>query len=419
MYAMYVIGQVESNHNWSAVNRGDPITLGMMQWYGTRAYNLLNLGRTSDPTGWAAFKAATPALAAAVENNSYAWNGYYVTDVDANAWVEWSKRDENHQFQQATWDSDYNNYSNVCNNNGIPESNIKQRIYFMSMYHQGPLYAFQVLQTCGAMATLDNMHQTCLNNGVLGQYSNRYNTVYNLLKNWDGTSAPPDFGQIGTGGSGGNTPPPADNQPKPDKPILVQQFGDMLRVRIGSDVYTAYKSAAQTWQAGTIKGTSNGSGSTGGGTPVPAPTPDNNNVTKVLDWIAARVGKFAYSQGGGRLNPDQTGYTDCSGLLWAALHFAIGQDIGTWTGTQKNDGTHVCDSNSDSTASGIAKAKAGDILLIMWSGYNATYDHVEMFGNVNGYVYSHGGPGNGPNVFTAASQMDNCYFWEIRRVIKS
>lgn len=40
-YAMYVIGEVESNWNWTAVNYNDPITIGMMQWYGTRAAALL------------------------------------------------------------------------------------------------------------------------------------------------------------------------------------------------------------------------------------------------------------------------------------------------------------------------------------------------------------------------------------------
>ena len=33
-YAMYVIGEVESNWNWQSVNYNDPITIGMMQWYG-------------------------------------------------------------------------------------------------------------------------------------------------------------------------------------------------------------------------------------------------------------------------------------------------------------------------------------------------------------------------------------------------
>lgn len=56
LYAMYVIGKVESNNNWSSVNFHDPITIGMMQWYGTRAYGLLNRGRSADPTGWSNFK---------------------------------------------------------------------------------------------------------------------------------------------------------------------------------------------------------------------------------------------------------------------------------------------------------------------------------------------------------------------------
>jgi hypothetical protein len=102
MYAMYVIGAVESNHNWSAVNPSDPITLGMMQWYGTRAYKLLVRGKTADADGWNAFASAAPELAAHVDNNNVAWNGYYVSDADANAWAAWAKRDENHQFQQVT-----------------------------------------------------------------------------------------------------------------------------------------------------------------------------------------------------------------------------------------------------------------------------------------------------------------------------
>ena len=32
LYAMYVIGEVESHWNWGSVNYSDPITLGMMQW---------------------------------------------------------------------------------------------------------------------------------------------------------------------------------------------------------------------------------------------------------------------------------------------------------------------------------------------------------------------------------------------------
>jgi hypothetical protein len=51
LYAMYVIGAVESNHNWTAINPSDPITLGMMQWYGNRAKSLILRGKGSDSGG--------------------------------------------------------------------------------------------------------------------------------------------------------------------------------------------------------------------------------------------------------------------------------------------------------------------------------------------------------------------------------
>ena len=135
-YALYVTGTVESNCTWTAVNTSDPITLGIAQWYGTRAYGLLNRGRTADPNGWATFKAADPALAAHVENNDITWTGYYPNGTDCAAWKAWAASDANHAFQQSQWDDDFTSYQTVCDNYGFPAVNIKQRIFFMSMYHQ-------------------------------------------------------------------------------------------------------------------------------------------------------------------------------------------------------------------------------------------------------------------------------------------
>ena len=39
--AIKVIGTVESNLKYDAIYYVDPITVGIMQWYGTRAANLL------------------------------------------------------------------------------------------------------------------------------------------------------------------------------------------------------------------------------------------------------------------------------------------------------------------------------------------------------------------------------------------
>ena len=40
--AIKAIGQVESSMDYSAINYNDPITVGIAQWYGTRAAAILN-----------------------------------------------------------------------------------------------------------------------------------------------------------------------------------------------------------------------------------------------------------------------------------------------------------------------------------------------------------------------------------------
>ena len=71
---MYVIGTAESNCDWGACNYVDAITVGMMQWYGTRARNLLERGRTADPDGWNTFASAAPTLAQQVQANDINWS---------------------------------------------------------------------------------------------------------------------------------------------------------------------------------------------------------------------------------------------------------------------------------------------------------------------------------------------------------
>lgn len=409
---MYVIGQVESGHNWASVNLSDPITLGMMQWYGGRAYGLLARGMTADPGGWANFKNDTPTLASHVEQNDINWTGYFVSATDVQAWQNWAQRSENHVFQQAQWEDDYNNYVTVCDNLGIPSQNIQVRILFMTAYHQSPVSAYRVIGSVGVVADLDRLHSGLLADSVLGLYVNRYNTAYDLLKNWDGQSAPPDFGQVQPDDPtpGGNTEPPT--QPVAAQGLRIQQFGDSLKVSLGEQSYTAYKGAAQSWQGKDSGAKPITSGNTGAGTPAGNPHED---AAAVLAWISDRAGKFDYSQGAGRLNPDETGYTDCSGLIWCAYFFAIGVIVGTWTGEEKDLGTEVTNSSKSSIEDALSKVQAGDILLIMWLSWKPDYDHEEIFQADTTKVWSHGGPSKGPETFDAAGQMGACYYWSIRR----
>lgn len=411
LYAMYVIGTVESNCNWNAVNFNDPITLGMMQWYGPRAANLVRVCSTLDHQGYAEFKAAAPTLAGQCETDSIDFTTRYLTQAEGNAWIAWAKRKENHQGQEQVWNSDYETYSKTCDRYGFPAANIRERIYWMTMYHQSPQRAIRVLDSCSATANLELFHTTVLNDGVLGQYVNRYNTAYNLLKNWDGQSAPPDFGQSGTTSTaGGNNP---TIQPTPESTGWIRQDGDGLFLYDGGKVRFFRKSTAQNWIESTKEGKPISGGQTG------EPSSPGGGSSKPVDWVKARLGKFAYSRRGGRLDPDQTGFTDCSGLWWRAYTDTLGINVGTWTGDMAGRGTRIAFSDNDDTQTAVSRVKSGDLLLLAWNSRNPQYDHVCGFttdGKVD--VYSHGGPGNGPTLMNGIKdEMNIATMWEIRRYV--
>lgn len=415
LYAMYIIATVESNCTWTSVNYNDPITLGIMQWYGSRAAGMLRESKTADPEGWARFAAAAPALAQQVEQNNIDFTQRYITRAEGNAFVEYANRKEQHKAQQTLWESDCKSYEQTCNNYGFPQNNIKERIFFMSMWHQSPASAVQVLGSTSATASLDLLHSTALNHNVLGRYQNRYNTVYNMLKNWDGTSAPPDFGQtsepITT--EGGDKP---TITPTPAKKRWIQLNGDNLYLHDGDKTTTFLKSSAQNW----FESLDNGKPITGGQqpeTPPTPPAPDQSKGQKVYDLYKSWTGRFAYSQAGGRLDPLHTGYGDCSSTIWRAYQDALGVNVGTWTGQMAQKGTRVAISGQDSADNAIKKAEVGDLILFAWSGYNPSYDHVEMYTGDGVHCLGHGGPGNGPIQKDLRTQMNGAYMWEVRRYV--
>ena len=412
LYAMYVIGAVESNHNWTAINPSDPITLGMMQWYGNRAKSLILRGKVSDPSGYAQYFASTAAAKAAEADQDMTY--YYVTQADAAAWHAWATTDPNHAMQQAQWEDDFTAYQQVCDSHGFPAGNMRERIFFMTMYHQSPVSAFRVLGSTSGTASLDLLHSTVLNDRVLGKYRNRYDTAYTMLKDWDGQSAPPDFGQVGDAPTPGGDPGGGSIiTPTPSQQRYISLVGDVLVLHDNGKTYQFYQTAQQVWTNSGTVGTPISGGQTGGGSDT-----GSDAGAKVVAWVAARVGKYAYSQGPGRLDPEASGYTDCSGLWWRAYQDMAGINVGRWTGEQAGLGTRIAISGTDSPEAAVAKSKPGDLLLLTWSGHNPNYDHVEgMTGTGKDQTLSHGGPGNGPNYRQATEAMGMASEWELRRYV--
>lgn len=414
-YAMYVIGEVESNWNWTAVNYNDPITIGMMQWYGTRAAALLNRIKNEMPTAYGQLASSLRSDIESHDAGSAWWTSRYLNRDEGNSIISVFQEKENHVIQENQAIVDFEGYITTLENWGMSQSYPKPLIFAMSMYHQSPASAGQVIATAGGSADLDRIYTVCMNHGVLGQYRNRYNTVYQRLKDWDGESNPPDFGQSGDVDTtpGGNNPGISTEESKLG---YIIQNGDTL-ILYGRDEYEKgvifYPASGQVWINGyNANGTDIGGGNEGGGS-----ESGSEAQNAICELYRSWLDRFAYSQGAGRLDPISSGYGDCSSTVWFAYQQVAGIDVGTWTGAMAGKGTKIASGYSGDNLP-IEDMEPADLVLIMWNGWNGSFDHVELYMG-NNELWGHGGPDYGPDQTTtdARNYPRYMYYWEVRRYL--
>lgn len=412
---MYVIGEVESNWNWTAVNYNDPITIGMMQWYGTRAAALLNRIKNEMPTAYGQLAASLRSDIESHDAGSAWWTSRYLNRDEGNSIISVFQEKENHVIQENQAIVDFEGYITTLEKWGMSQSYPKPLIFAMSMYHQSPASAGQVIATAGGSADLDRIYTVCMNHGVLGQYRNRYNTVYQRLKDWDGESNPPDFGQSGDVDTtpGGNNPGISTEESKLG---YIIQNGDTL-ILYGRDEYEKgvifYPASGQVWINGyNANGTDIGGGNEGGGS-----ESGSEAQNAICELYRSWLDRFAYSQGAGRLDPISSGYGDCSSTVWFAYQQVAGIDVGTWTGAMAGNGTKIASGYSGDNLP-IEDMEPADLVLIMWNGWNGSFDHVELYMG-NNELWGHGGPDYGPDQTTtdARNYPRYMYYWEVRRYL--
>lgn len=328
-YAMYVIGEVESNWNWQSVNYNDPITIGMMQWYGTRAAALLNRMHSERPTDFEMLADSLKSSLSSNNQNSSYWNARYLNQGEGESVSSAFASTESHIVQENQAITDFEGYISTLEGWGLSQDNPKPLIFAMSMYHQSPARAGDVVATAGGSATLDRIYQVCLNNSVLGQYRTRYTTVYNRLNEWDGESMPPDFGQNGGAGTGGG----GENSGTQELANVISHiilYNNTLTIYGANGLengLVCIPVSPQTWKpALNNTGEAITGGNTGGGSAT-----GTEAQQQLVEFAKSCLGKFQYSQGAGRLSPETSGYTDCSGFCWycyqkfAALRLEPGQ----------------------------------------------------------------------------------------------
>lgn len=424
------IGTVESSMDYSAINYSDPITVGIGQWYGTRAAAILNKMRAKDPTGYRSVSAGFQTTLESTPETSAFWNTYYLPRNVGDTLKNFLVRNKAVQSEQLIIDAEA--YKPVAAKYSI-DVNTETEVFilFCVAYHQSPQRAMRVMNRVGADVGLEGLRSALLSDAVLGQYSNRYNTAYNIIKSKD-TS----------GVEGGNSPSPTTdgNGGKPstvnnanvninggdaivtaDGSYLLRlktKYGDAEVVPYGVNQWVCKMDTINANINEAIKDAQARASQSGGGGGGPTPGGDGSKGAKALQWMMSRIGKFAYRQAPGRLDPDHSGFGDCSSTVYRAYKDTSNTFVGTWTGDQYFRGRDVMGRGGGAmTAAQRALLKPGDLIVMAWRSTGSYYpetDHVEMVVDSNRLIGHGGNPYYGP-VITSIDRLAGTRWWTVRR----
>lgn len=389
MFCMYVICEVESGWNWAATNMQDAITLGIAQWWGTRAAGLMQRLKDNAPTSYAKLSSRLRDKLETDGASSQSWTSFYLNQADSQSWANSAEDAENHQVQQALFFEDIEGYKTTLASWGLDvENNVAATIYWMSAYHQNPSFCNNVMGAVGDITNLATIRAGILSHRVLGQYPNRYNKIYERLTAWDGISAPPDFGQVDEFQEGLSPTAQGANMAQQVTGIqYVQQTGDnlliyskdypsgMLCVKTNGQIWVPFTNDTQVTMPNTETGQTGGSSSL-------------FELCKQtwIDW--ANAGGFEY--GGSDASdkyPETSGHTSCAACIWAALN-KHGSDICNWMSIfcpdlQKQGKLIYHTTGYNNIRVPIEDMLPGDLILMDYaSSGNGRADHVDWyFGN--------------------------------------
>lgn len=389
-FAYYVIATVESGCNYGAVNQSDAITLGIIQFYGQHAYELLTAVQSEAPDAYALLSSRLRGLVDGGAQTWDYWTNVYLQNDDASSWVASAQLASNKAAQDHfslgyLFGSDGNGGSYGTLRGWGLGDDPKTAIFYLAMYHQRPASASACMGQLGGSASIDSLYLWTLSNSILNSYKNRYQTVRDLLAQWDGTSAPPDFGTVD---------PTLPNDPSgsieagdlQSTLAYVQAWGDDL-IAFG-DMSTTERLLLRNTGRGIwipVDGTvpeNPGGGSPSGGDMPPASPDDPADFPAMRQLWYDHANEWSYSQGAGRLDPPTSGYSDCSACIyWAANAATNGKyaNMGTWTGAMLQNG-HLVRALTSATGFTIDLSwlRPGDLLIMDYNGDSST-DHVDWY----------------------------------------
>lgn len=413
--AIKTIGTVESNLKYDCIYYADPITVGIMQWYATRAAKLLNKIRATAGAWVGVENSLTNALSSHSEDDGGYWTSRYLTKAEGSSLKGVLTSAVGVQIQNAQTLEDLEAYRvRAAKADLDANTNTNAFIFWCVMYHQSPRYALQILNSAGENPTLARLHSMTLNHSWYRGFKTRYNRAKTIIESGD-TSGVPDMGVTPTPGDDGDDGD--DNDGTDGTQTVTTDISHVMVV--GENIHVIMKGGATfvCVPNGPVSWTPSNRAS--GGTPV-VPEPEINNPTPelpggggtpthpttdadakraaVVKWMTSRNKKFAYSQGPGRLDPDRSGLGDCSSTVRRAYKDVMGIEIGLNTVLQQTrkggPGKEVWRSPRAYAPVPDGILKPGDLIFFKSPWSDSRVRHVEMYTG-NGKCWGHGGGAGG------------------------
>lgn len=400
MFAYYVIAAVESDFDYGCCNTADAITVGIAQWWGYHAKRLMKKMQSEATDAFALLSKNNQDMVDKMSDDD--WTRYFLTSTDVAGWQAAAKLDSCKKCQDELFIADAfgpgamsngdANYTTALAQWGVSDSDVKTWIYWMSIYHQTPARCLRGLQSIG-QSDIDSIFTWTQSDGVLSQYYSREKEVHDLLANWDGESAPPDFGQVIDTPSIGDAGSAIEGSSLQDQISYVESAGNDLIVHgkaMQTDKLLCHNTGRGIWLPWSGTNTVNpGSGTSASGDTPAASANDPADFPAMRQLWYDNEKKWQYSQGAGRLNPPASGYSDCGGCIYWAANAATNNKyswIGTWTMAMKENMHQVYETTNGYIPLDVLRP--GDVIIMDYNDDGRT-DHVDWYFG-NGVVWSAG-----------------------------
>lgn len=417
-FAYYVISTVETHCDYGGVNQVDAITLGIVQWYGQNAYYLMDRLRTDAPDAYDLLSARLKSLTEGGAQTWNYWTGIYLQNDDASSWVASAELESNRAVQDAKFMEDAfgegGRYDQL-RSWGLGDDP-KTAIFYMVMQWQRPASASACMGQMGGNASISALRDWCLSNSILGNYRNRYNDTYNMLNDWDGESEPPDFGMVDPDLSADPSGESWADTLRSEIAYCMVRGTDLVLVgdMASTETLLMRNTGKGIWipVAGTVPNNP-GAGSAATGDMPPASQDDPADFPAMRELWEKYANQFNYSQGGGRLDPLASGYSDCSACIYWAANYVTDNKyswIGTWTGAMVQNCHQVHYSDTDFHID-VSILRPGDLIVVDYDG-NSSTDHVDWYmGGTT--VWS---AGSAPLPHKASDDVENYYVGRVKQL---